>query len=147
MSNTDRLTRLLKLHEGFRRKPYYDDANPPRLTIAWGRNLDAVGVREDEAELMLANDIEEARLDLERSFPWFHSLDPVRATAVTDMRFNLGAAGFRRFQRTIAALEAGNYKRAAEEMLASRWAAQTKTRAERLAAMMKSGRYPKELAP
>ena len=52
MSN---LIEQLKRHEGKRLFPYHCTAN--KLTIAYGRNLDDVGVTEEEAELMLVNDV------------------------------------------------------------------------------------------
>ena len=126
----------LILHEGLKLKPYRCTAG--KLTIGVGRNLDDKGISKEEALFLLANDIEDAIKDLS-NFDWFEDLDPVRKKVVIDMRYNLGPTRFRQFKRMIAALAAGDYKAAADQMLDSRWARQVKTRADRLAEMMRTG--------
>src|SRR5690606_15358610 len=96
------------------------------------------GITKDEALFLLANDISECIKDLKR-FAWFDQLDDVRAKVVIDMRFNLGAAGFRKFRKMIAALERDDYDTAADEMVDSAWYHQVGTRARRLVEMMRTG--------
>ena len=66
----------LKRHEGIRLFPYKCTAD--KLTIGIGRNLQDVGISEQEAETMLLNDIEIAKEQLIRKFPWTEELDEVR---------------------------------------------------------------------
>ena len=66
-------------------------------------------------------------------------LDPVRKAIIIDMLFNLGLPGLRGFKNMFRALRADNYKRAADEMLDSKWAGQVGYRARKLADMMRTG--------
>jgi lysozyme len=154
----------LILHEGLRLEVYKCPAG--YWTIGVGRNLESKplrkeeqeyifkrsglapdevievlkerGITKDEALFLLANDIEDAVKDLS-NFDWFEDLDPVRKKVVIDMRYNLGPTRFRQFKRMIAALAAGDYKRAAAEMVDSKWYRQVMTRGWRLARMMRTG--------
>ena len=124
--------------EGLRLKPYRCTAG--KLTIGVGRNLEDVGIREDEAMLMLENDIEAVIADCRQGFPWFASLDAVRQGVIVQMAFNLGIAGLSRFHNTLGAVARGDYDAAADGMLQSKWAQQVGRRAVRLAFAMRTGK-------
>jgi lysozyme len=96
------------------------------------------GITKDEALFLLVNDISECIKDL-KTFTWFDQLDDIRVKVVVDMRFNLGAGGFRQFKKMIAALARGDYKAAAAEMVDSAWYHQVGNRSKRLVRMMESG--------
>ena len=130
---------LLQLHEGLRTKPYLDTVG--KLTIGYGRNLDDVGITPEEAKQMLRNDISEAIKQLE-TLTVFSKLDEVRRAVLIDMTFNLGFAGVLKFKKMWQAVESGNFDKAADEMLNSKWAAQVGRRAMRLSDMMRSGHWP-----
>ena len=132
----------LILHEDIRLKPYVDTVG--KVTIGVGRNLDDKGISMVTALQMLDEDITEVMRDLENHFPWFLDLDHIRQRVLMDMRFNMGPHRFRGFKRMLAAVEAGNWDKAADEMLSSVWAKQVKMRAVRLAKMMRDG---KDYAP
>jgi lysozyme len=132
------LQKQLVLHEGVRLKPYRCTAG--RLTIGIGRNLDDVGISQDEALLLLRNDIARALSAVRAELPWFDRLDNIRQRVLVDMCFNLGIDGLLAFKQTLAAVASGDYDRAATEMLSSRWAAQVGERARRLARMMRTGK-------
>jgi lysozyme len=132
------LQKQLVLHEGVRLKPYRCTAG--RLTIGIGRNLDDVGISQDEALLLLRNDIARALSAVRTELPWFDRLDNIRQRVLVDMCFNLGIDGLLAFKQTLAAIAGGDYDRAATEMLNSRWAAQVGERARRLARMMRTGK-------
>lgn len=137
-----RLIGQLRLHEGERRKAYRDTVG--KLTIGIGRNLDDKGLRRDEIEYLLANDIADARADLDRYLPWWRGLDPVRQRVLIDMVFNMGAGspqrgGLLSFVNTLSNIRQGRYAEAADMMLASKWAQQVGRRAVRLATMMRTG--------
>jgi lysozyme len=55
------------------------------------------------------------------------------------MVFNMGFSVFSQFRQTIAAINSGDYTKAAAGMLASRWAQQVGARAQRLAEQMAKG--------
>lgn len=126
-------------HEGLRLFPYRDSVG--KLTIGVGRNLTDVGISRDEALTLLAADVVEASNDL-ASFPWFRSLSEARRRALIDMRFNLGATGFRGFRATLAALASGDYAKAAAQMRHSKWYGQVGRRGEALARMVETGLLP-----
>jgi len=127
----------LRLHEGYSPKLY--KCSQGFRSIGIGRNLDANGLRPDEIALMLANDIAEAKVELDKLAPWWRQLDDVRQKVLVDMMFNLGPKTLAGFRNTLRDIEAGKYPGAAKRMLASRWAKQVGSRAHRLAAMMLTG--------
>lgn len=131
---------LIKLHEGLRLKPYQCTAG--KLSIGYGRNLDDMGITEDEAEALLHNDIARVRREL-AALDIGSGLDDVRAAVVVDMCFNLGINRLLRFRNFLSALRAKDFERAAREMVDSRWYRQVGTRAERLVEMMKTGEWPR----
>ena len=133
------LVDILKKHEGVRLFPYHDTVG--KLTIGIGRNLDDSGISMDEAEFLLMNDIHHFQGELRRAYPWFHLLLAARQDAITDLAFNVGLAGFAKFEATIAAIKRADYEGASRHMLASKWATQVGPRATDLATMVKSGEY------
>jgi lysozyme len=124
-------------HEGKRNKPYRDTVG--KLTIGVGRNLDDVGLRDDEIDLLLDNDIAATWNAVQRALPWVDQLDEVRQRVLADMAFNIGVRGLLCFTQMLRACQAGEYAKAAAEMLDSKWARQVPARAARLAKMMATG--------
>lgn len=120
-----------------RRKRIYTDT-VGKVSGGIGRNLTDKGFRDTEIDLMYQNDIAETEAWLDRSLPWWRSLDPVRQRVMMNMAFNMQAKllGFRNF---LAAAQRRDWNTAAAEMLDSLWARQVGARASRLAAMMRSG--------
>ena len=57
---------------------------------------------------------------------------------ILEMVFQLGKTGVSKFKKMWEALSGQDYKKAADEMLDSKWAKQTKNRAESLAKIMRS---------
>lgn len=135
----ENLKAMLLRHEGFRRIPYRDTKG--KLTIGIGRNLQDVGISQDEAFTLLSNDIMRAAQAARQAFHWFGNLDPVRQDVVVSMIFNMGLSKFREFENTIAAIEKGDYSLASVEMLDSEWHIEVKNRAKELSEMMKTGHY------
>lgn len=129
----------LKRHEGFRYKPYLDTVG--KLTIGFGRNLDDVGISIAEAEKLLKNDVAKVREKLVNNFDAFLSLSPERQAVLENMAFNLGFDGLMRFKKTIAAIEAGDYRKASVEMLDSKWAKQVGYRAVELSDQMRESEW------
>lgn len=118
------------------------------LTIGWGHNLDANGITDVVAEHLLTEDLSKALHEAMEIVAAFPTLTRARQTVVVSMIYQLGAAGFRKFVRTIASIERGDYNLAARYMLESKWARDQKawakgkrTRAEREADMMRSGEF------
>ena len=123
----------LELDEGLRLHPYEDTVG--KLTIGIGRNLDDVGISEEEARHMLGNDIKWVVEELDRTMPWWRTMPEPAQRALANMAFNLGLTRLRRFKNMLTALQAGDYRKAADEALDSLWAKQVKGRADRIAAL------------
>ena len=131
---------LVKRHEGLRLKPYLCTAD--KLTIGYGRNLEDMGISEDEATYLLQTDIDRCYSELS-VFTWFDELDQIRQEALISMLFNLGLPRFLTFKKMIARLKEKRYSEAANEMIRSRWALQVGERANELAYMVERGEYLK----
>jgi len=133
----DKLVGQLIEHEGLKLKPYYCPAG--KLTIGVGRNLEDKGISQKEAAFLLKNDIDECISDLEDLFKEkFDSFPEQVKIVLIDMRFNLGATGFRSFRKMIKAVNESNFDKASKEMKNSNWYSQVGKRAETLVEMMTS---------
>lgn len=133
----DTLRHQLRRDEDLRLFPYPDVGG--KITIGFGRNLTDRGITLSEADVLFDHDLGTAILELAAAYPWTTGLDSARQTVLVNMLFNLGLTRFRGFTKMLAAAEAGDYERAALEMMDSRWATQVGTRATRLASVMLSG--------
>ena len=121
------LIETLIRHEGKKNKPYRCTEN--YLTIGVGRNLETVGLSDDEINYLLKNDIARCEDQLEVSFTWYSNLDQDRKDALINLCFNLGIGTLFKFTKALAAMEAGDYELAAAEFLDSKWAKQVGQRA------------------
>lgn len=128
----------LKVDEGLRLRPYDDVAG--KVSIGFGRNLTDVGISLDEANILLANDVNHVLTQLPQRWPTFTTLDPIRQQVIANMAYNLGLAGLMQFTKMLAACAAGDFATAAADMLESLWARQVGARAHRLATMMETGK-------
>lgn len=138
--NIESMAAILRRNEGWRQKPYRCTAG--KLTIAYGRNLEDVGISRDEAEMMLLNDIRKAAADLDFAMRWWRDLSDVRQEALCDMAFNLGLPRLSGFRRMLAALQAERWQDAAAECLDSKYARDVGQRAERNAHAFEHGEWP-----
>lgn len=125
----------LKVDEGFRSKPYLCTAGAN--SIGYGRNLDALGISEEEAEHMLRNDVARVEHELDKAYPWWVKCPGSVRRAMTNMAFQLGQTKLAKFKRTLACLQAGDYNGAANHALDSDWAKQTPQRAARIAQLFR----------
>lgn len=137
--NEQRLYQDLERDEEKRTKPYRDTVG--KWTIGIGRNLDDVGLREDEIALMLKNDVANAAYQLDTNFPWWRKMTDARQNALLNMCFNMGIARLKGFKNMLAMLAAESYDEAADEALKSRWATQVGKRADRIAELLRKGAY------
>ena len=137
MSYLDILRPQLEEDEGVRHHPYRDSKG--YLTIGCWRNLDSVGISDDEVDFLLNNDIADAESDARKLVPTFDALSDARKAVVVNMSFNMGFDTFSKFHNTLAAINDGRFYDAAVGMLASAWATQVGDRAQRLAKAMREG--------
>lgn len=138
----DKLVTQLRRDEGEVLHAYEDHLG--FLTIGIGRLIDkrrGGGISAEEAAYLLNNDIDTRIIALKRTLPWFNQLDEARQGVLVNMSFQLGVEGLLAFKNTLAEVRAGNYEKAAELMLMSKWATQTPERAQRLAKQMKTGEW------
>jgi len=124
----------LILHEGLKLKPYKCTAG--KITIGVGRNIEDIGITEDEARSLLDNDILRVAQELDNALPWWRDLSDVRQRVLLDMAFNIGTPTLMKFKNTLALIEAGEFENASVEMLDSRWAEQVGQRARTLSQAM-----------
>ena len=133
------LIEQLKRHEGIKLTPY--KCTSDKLTIGVGRNLEDVGISEQEAEMLLQNDIQRAVTQLKERFPWTLELDEVRFAALINFTFNVGIGTVSKFVNAMALLKAKNYDMAADEFLQSRWAQQVGQRAVEVTEQIRTGEW------
>ena len=134
------LRKQLLRHEGEVLHAYEDHLG--YLTIGVGRLIDnrrGGGITHDEAMMLLDNDIRRVIDELESRAPWFKRLDTTRQQAIANMAFQLGVSGLLGFRKMIGALDHGDYRKAADEAMNSRWARQTPNRANEIADMIRKG--------
>lgn len=131
--NRAKLKEDLERDEGLRLKPYVDTVG--KTSIGIGRNLDDIGISEEEARHLLDNDVEWVIEELDRTMPWWLTMPEPAQRALANMAFNVGLPTLKLFRNMLAALQAGDYRKAADEALDSRWARQVGSRAERIAAL------------
>ena len=134
------LTQQLNRDEGRKKAAYQDHLG--FWTIGVGRLIDSRkggGLRDDEMDYLLRNDINDRIDALTRALPWFQNLDDARKGVLLNMAFQMGTDGLLAFKNTLAEVASGDYQAAATMMLQSLWAKQTPERAMRLAVQMKTG--------
>jgi len=66
-------------------------------------------------------------------------LNEARARVIMNMVFNMGIQSVLGFKKMWAAIYEGNFNKAADEMMDSKWASQVGGRAEELAGIMRRG--------
>lgn len=116
-------------------------------TVGVGRNIaeSGLGLSEDEIDYLLKNDIKRCKQEL-TALSWFTDLDSVRQDALINLCFNLGMTRLMRFKNAMAAMAEGNYEKAADEFMDSKWATQVGSRADEVTEMVRTGRYGESYA-
>ncbi len=134
---------MLKEDEGCELVAYPDPLSGGEpFTIGYGHAQNVfpgMVVTQDQAYAFLNADVASAEAEIARCYPWAENLDPARLDVLTNMMFNMGPKRLAGFRKMLAALQAGDWKTAAAEMLDSTWATQVKGRAHRLATVMEHG--------
>src|ERR1051325_10603618 len=124
--NMESLRRQLIQHEGLRLTKYRCPTG--HWTIGVGRNMEVNpvedelgrvvgndGITEDEAMRLLDNDIDRCIAEVQVHIPSFDTLSEPRQSVLIDMAFNLGTAGLMKFKNMLAAVEQGDFEKAAAE--------------------------------
>lgn len=150
---------LIKLHEGLRLKVYDDATGKPlkpgdtikgNPTIGYGINL-VVGITKAEAEelvdgrlLRLQEEIEKRCPEIFQSLPWSPEGE-VRWTVLLDLAYSHGIVGMLKYKKMLASMRKQDWEMAATHLLDSQFGRTHKSRAKRLAGMLRSGKWPAEL--
>lgn len=129
----------IRRDEGVQKKAYRDTVG--KITIGIGRNLDDVGLNDEEIDFLFENDLDRAVNEARQMVTVFDTLSETRKAVLVNMAFNMGGklSGFQKF---LAAVGEGRYVDAGREMLDSVWAQQVGARALRLSQQMASGDHP-----
>lgn len=123
----------LMLHEGFVGHVYNDHLG--FATIGYGRLVDkrrGGGITQDEAQMLLDNDINRVYNTLSTRLDYFERLPHQVQRALINMCFQLGFDGLKKFRKTLEHIRKGEYSKAADEALDSLWADQTPERAKQV---------------
>ena len=138
VSQSPELLDRLKAFEGYRQFAYRCSLG--HLTIGFGTMIEegGHGVPEYIAELLLRDYLQTIDTRL-RVHAWFTGLDEARQQCILEMAYQMGVEGVQGFSKMIAALQVGDYPRAAGEALDSLWAKQTPARARDVAQRLEGG--------
>ena len=134
--NLERIKATLTKHEGLRLDMYQDSVGV--WTIGVGHNLEDKGITAEVAAKILEDDIEDAITDLQRNVSFFTQLPTAAQEALVNLCFNMGIPRLMQFKKTLAYLKDRDYKKAADELLDSRYASQVGYRALQVAQMIRS---------
>ena len=136
-----KLSEQLRIHEGVR--THFYRCTSGLATIGVGRCIEegSLGLSDDEIDYLLENDIKRCKQELV-SLSWFADLDAVRQDAIVNLCFNLGLTRLMGFKNAVGAMAVGDYEKAADEFLDSRWANQVGQRALDVTHMIRTGEYP-----
>jgi lysozyme len=117
--------------------PYLDSVS--KITIGCGRNLTDNGISDFERMVLLQDDVGDVDAALDKTFPWWRSLDPIRMQVLQDLVFNMGIYQFMQFADFIALVKAGAFAQAADDLDTTKYARQVGRRERHLAAMLRTG--------
>lgn len=112
-------------------------------TIGVGRLIDkrkGGGLSDDEIAYLLQNDVDRVVKQVNTALPWVKNLSSNRKAVLYAMAFQMGVNGLLGFKTTLRLIESGQYDKAADQMLKSKWATKdTPARAKRTAQLMREG--------
>lgn len=142
---------LIEQHEGRRKKPYKCTGGKNTIGVGW--NFDDNPLPEHIADYLKEHgeitdemigylfevSVGRAEDDCHALFPDFDNFTINRKMALTDFVFQLGRKTASDFVHSIAMINTGRWEEAAENMMKSRWAKQTPTRAEEVTALIEMG--------
>jgi len=132
-----KLIEIIKENEGLKLTPYRDTKG--LLTIGYGHNLDDKPISKSAAEFILNDDISDAAQDLFNHYPDYAALSEPRQCALIDMTFNMGINKVKTFYKMHQAIKEYDFKRAAFEILDSKYHLDVGNRAKTNAVMMRDG--------
>jgi lysozyme len=138
--NIDKLRDTLKIDEGVKYEIYNDHLGYPTFGIGHlvvesdAEHGQPVGtpVSEDRVNSVFEKDVAIMIDEAKKIFPNLEELPEEAQQVIVNMTFNMGRPRLSQFKKFIAGVNAGDWNKAAVEMMDSRWAKQVGARAERL---------------
>ena len=125
-----------KHHEGFVEHVYDDSLGIP--TIGYGFAIKDLVLEEDLCDEILLRKLRILGKSVMGKFPFFDSLPSDCKTVLMEMCYQLGVTGVSKFKKALKAMEDGDWEKAADEMLDSKWAKQTPNRAKEMSNIIRS---------
>ena len=135
--NIQRLRQQLVTHEGVELKPYRCTSD--KLTIGVGRNIEDRGISHATAMQMLDEDIDICINELQQTLSYWNDLPSRVKEGLINLCFNMGISRLMAFKKSFAYLRSGDFSKAADELLLSRYANQVGQRAVDVANMIRDG--------
>lgn len=120
-------------HEGFEPKPYPDPLSGAE-PYTFGHGLTYIS--EFESTWIVTRRLKQHRKSLMELHPWLSQQPEKLIDVVVEMSFQMGVVGVNKFRKMWGAIQRKDYQTASAEMLNSRWANQTPSRARALAAIV-----------
>lgn len=145
MTDIPFINEQLRIEEGKRSHAYEDGEGNWTIGIGFlvDSRIDCPGLPEEVMDFWLDLRLAKCLASLVKNIDGWNSLPGNVQDALMLMRFQLGMTRLRRFKKTIAHIEAGDYTEASQECLrgshpgtASKWAQQTPARAKRVSELM-----------
>ena len=130
------LLESIKHHEGFVEHVYDDSLGIP--TIGYGFAIKDLVLEEDLCDEILLRKLRILGKSVMGKFPFFDSLPSDCKTVLMEMCYQLGVTGVSKFKKALKAMEDGDWEKAADEMLDSKWAKQTPNRAKEMSNIIRS---------
>ena len=143
--NINKLRRQLEIDEGVKYEVYLDHLN--KKTFGIGH---LVLAKDPESKMEVGDPVSETRVaeafdkdvqsvidDCQRLYSNFNSMPEECKQITANMMFNMGLPKMKAFKKMNAAIEEGNYSKASEEMVDSKWYRTVPNRADRLVQRMK----------
>jgi len=130
MKISEELIDRIKEHEGFKEYSYNDQLGIP--TIGYGFKISELTLTKEISSLILRKKLGEIISSLPLYINWFAYTSISIQEVLIEMAYQMGIQGLLNFKKTLSYLEDEEYKKAAKEMLDSKWYKQTPNRAIRL---------------
>ena len=130
------LLESIKHHEGFVEHVYDDSLGIP--TIGYGFAIKDLVLQEDLCDEILLRKLRILGRSVMGKFPFFDSLPSDCKDVLMEMCYQLGVTGVSKFKKALKAMEDGDWEKAADEMLDSKWAKQTPNRAKEMSDIIRS---------
>lgn len=143
--NIETLREELKIDEGCKYEIYLDHLGLPTFGIGhlvlnsdpeYGQPV-GTPVSEDRVNECFAKDVETVLSECSQLYPNFSVLPEEVQLIIANMMFNMGRPRLSKFKGMKAAVDIGDWHRAAVEMVDSRWYQQVTNRADRLVKRMR----------